>query len=214
MSQSEWQQVRTYIDHLGHRVVLEQYDTPDYEPDPNDIIPIQVYSLVPLDDDHENLRSYLMQSFFNEEVKPLFEIYSYSPPDNFACIEHNRIEIARRKQQHQSGVKDPLPLIPQFVRPDDYSSVGFCVLLRSHSYRLGYIEDSDAFAKLGEGPDLLYFNRFCSSTCVNMTQPESEDDESLLPEGFELAIQRVTDQTYIGQILMVDILASMSPNLD
>ncbi|KAJ5363041.1 hypothetical protein N7541_003885 [Penicillium brevicompactum] len=214
MSQSEWQQVRTYTDHLGHHVMLEQYVTPDYEPDPNDIIPIQVYSLVPLDDDHKSLRSYLMQSFFGEEVKPLFEIYSYSPPDNLACIEHNRIEIARRKQQHGSEIKDPLPLIPQFVRPDDYSSVGLCVLLRSHSYRLGYVEDSDAFAELGEGPDLLYFNRCFSSTCVNVTQPEPEDDESPLPEGFELAIQRVTDQTYIGQILMVDILTSMSHNPD
>ncbi|KAJ5334058.1 uncharacterized protein N7506_007841 [Penicillium brevicompactum] len=199
MSQSEWQQVRTYTDHLGHRVVLEQYVTPDYEPDTNDIIPIQVYSLVPLDDDHKNLRIYLMQSFFDEEVKPLFEIYSYSPPDNLACIEHNRIEIARRKQQHGSEIKDPLPLIPQFVCPDDYSSVGLCVLLRSHSYRLGYVEDSDAFAELGEGSDLLYFNRCFSSTCVNMTQPESEDDESPLLEGFELAIQCVTDQTYIDE---------------
>ena len=213
MSQSEWQQVRTYADHLGHRVVLEQYVTPDYEPDPDHIIPIQVYSLVPLDDDHKNLRRYLMQSFWDDEVKPLFEIYSYCPPDDFACIEHNRIEIARRKQQHRSGVENPLPLIPRFIRPDDYSTVGFCVLLRSHSYRLGYVEDSDELAKLGEGPDLLYFNRSFSSTrsYVDEAQRESEDDESLSSEGFELATQRVTDQIYIGQILMIDILNGVGP---
>jgi hypothetical protein len=213
MSQSEWQQVRTYVDHLGHRVVLEQYVTPDYEPDPNHIIPIQVYSLVPLDNDHDNLRRYLMQSFWNDEVKPLFEIYSYCPPNDFTCIEHNRIEIARRKQQYQSGVENPLPLIPQFIRPDDYSTVGFCVLLRSHSYRLGYVEDSDKLAKLGEGPDLLYFNRSYSSTCkyVDEVQRGSEDGESLSPEGFELAIQRVMDQIYVGQILMIDIFNGVSP---
>ena len=58
-----------------------------------------------------------MQSFMDEEVKPLFEIYSYCPPDAFACIEHNRMEIARRKQQHRSGVENPPPLIPKFTRP-------------------------------------------------------------------------------------------------
>ena len=32
--EDDWQQVRTYADHLGHRVVLEQYVEPDYPPDP------------------------------------------------------------------------------------------------------------------------------------------------------------------------------------
>lgn len=91
------QQVRTYADHLGHRVVLEQFVVPDNPLHPNDLLPIQVYSLVPLEDDHYQLRMYLMQSFFDEEVKPLFEIYPYCPPDALACIEHNRLEIARRK---------------------------------------------------------------------------------------------------------------------
>ena len=45
--ESGWQQVRTYADHLGHRVVLEQYVVPD--PEPDHLVPIQVYSLVPLD---------------------------------------------------------------------------------------------------------------------------------------------------------------------
>ncbi|KAJ5110622.1 hypothetical protein N7532_001157 [Penicillium argentinense] len=207
MPESCWQQVRTYADHLGHRVVLEQYVAPDYEPDPEHVIPIQVYSLVPLDDDHKNLRKYLMQSFWDDEVKPLFEIYSYCPPDAFACIEHNRIEIARRKQQHRSGVENPLPLIPRFTRPTDYSTVGFCVLLRSHSYRLGDVEDSNELAELGEGPDLLYFNRSFSSTRSDADKEQfpSEDDEILSTEAFELATERITDQIYVGQTLIVDI---------
>jgi hypothetical protein len=179
-------------------VVLEQFVEPDFTPDPSHLVPIQVYSLVPLDDDHEKLRGYLMQSFWNEEVKPLFEIYSYCPPGAFACIEHNRIEIARRKQQHRSGVENPPPLIPQFTRPSDYSTVGFCVLLRSHSYRLGYIEDWDELAKEGEGPDLLYFNRSFSST-------RSDVDEAQSPEAFELSTERVMCQIDIGQIIMIDI---------
>ncbi|KAJ5371702.1 hypothetical protein N7517_003708 [Penicillium concentricum] len=205
-----WQQVRTYPDHLGHRVVLEQFIEPGFSPDPDHLVSIQVYSLVHLDDDHEQLRNYLMQSFWHEEVKPLFEIYSYHPPDAFACIEHNRLEIARRKQQHQSGIENPLPLIPQFTRSDD-STVGFCVLLRSHSYRLGRIEDSDELAKLGEGPDLLYFNRSFSSTRsdVDETQRLSEH-ENLSPEAFELATDRVIDQSYIGQIIMLDIFNNVA----
>jgi hypothetical protein len=79
MPKKDWQQVRTYADHLGHRVVLEQCVGPDFFPDPDHLIPIQVYSLVALDDDHEQLRDYLMQSFWDDEVKPLFEIYSYCP---------------------------------------------------------------------------------------------------------------------------------------
>ncbi|KAJ6087107.1 hypothetical protein N7467_006021 [Penicillium canescens] len=120
----------------------------------------------------------------DQKVKPLFEIYLYCPPDAFACIEHNRIEITRRKQQHRLGVENPLPLIPRFTRPSDYSTVGFCVLLRSYSYRLGYVEDSDELAKLGEGPDLLYFNRSFSST------------RSVYPRATRIDI---------GQILMIGI---------
>lgn len=88
------------------------------------------------------------------------------------------------------------------------------MLLRSHSYRLGYIEDSDELAKLGEGPDLLYFNRSFSSTrsYVDDAQRESEDNESLSSEGFELATQRVTDQIYIGQIFIIDILYGVVPS--
>ncbi|CAG8356789.1 unnamed protein product [Penicillium salamii] len=211
MPQRGWQQVRTYADHLGHRVVLEQFVEPDYCPDPDHLIPIQVYGLVPLDDDHKQLREYLMQTFGTEEVKPLFEYYSYCPPDAFACIEHNRLEIARRKQQHRSGVENPPPLIPQFTHPSEYSTVGFCVLLRSHSYRLGFIGDSDEFAEAGEGPDFLYFSRSFSSTCSNVDETQrSSDYGGLSPEAFELATERIMDQTYVGQMIMIDIFNNVS----
>ncbi|KAJ5213531.1 hypothetical protein N7449_000700 [Penicillium cf. viridicatum] len=206
MSRS-WKQVRTYADHLGHTVVLEQYVNPEYEPEPSELVAFQVYSLVPLDDDHGELRDYLMQMFWNDEVKPLFEIYSYRPPDGFACIEHNRIEIARRKQQHQSGVENPLPLIPRFNRPYSSSNVGFCVLLRSHSYRVGNMQDSEEAEEIGEGPDLLYFNRTFSSTCteVDVAQHLREGQEELPSEAFEFVIERLMDQIYIGQLMILDI---------
>ncbi|KAF7519657.1 hypothetical protein PCG10_009823 [Penicillium crustosum] len=206
MSRS-WKQVRTYADHLGHPVVLEQYVNPEYEPEPSELVAFQVYSLVPLDDDHDKLRDYLMQIFWNNEVKPLFEIYSYRPPDGFACIEHNRIEIARRKQQHQSGVKNPLPLIPRFNRPYSSSNVGFCVLIRSHSYRVGNMQDSEEAEEIGEGPDLLYFNRTFSSTStkVDVAQNLREGQEELPAEAFEFVIERLMDQIYTGQLMVLDI---------
>ncbi|KAJ5744845.1 hypothetical protein N7533_009715 [Penicillium manginii] len=212
MPEGSWQRVRTYADHLGHPVVLEQYVSPDYEPEPDHIIPIQVYSLVPLDDDYEELRDYLMQTFWNDEVKPLFEIYSYRPPDGFACIEHNRVEVARRKQQHQAGVENPLPLIPQFNRSSQISNIGFCVLLRSHSYRVGHVHSSEEPAVIGEGPDLLYFNRLSSSTRsdVNVAQHSDEGDEEPPSEVLELTIERVMDQIYIGQIIVLDLFNNVS----
>ena len=203
MEESGWQQVRTYADHLGHRVVLEQYVVPD--PEPDHLVPIQVYSLVPLDDDHEQLREYLMQIFWSDEVVPMFEIYSYRPPDAFACIEHNRLEIARRKQQQRSGIENAPPLIPQFAgRPDKSIPIGFCVLIRSHSYRLGET-DEEELAEAGEGPDMLYFNRSFSSTRsdVDETQRSHEYGNSS-PEAFELATERVKNQNDLGEIVVLD----------
>ncbi|CAG7924826.1 unnamed protein product [Penicillium olsonii] len=207
MSDSEdgdWQQVRTYTDHIGHRVVLEQFVEPEFAPDDVHLVPFQVYSLVPLDDHHEQLREYLMQSFIDEELKPLFEIYSYCLPDTFACIEHNHWEIARRKQLHQSGVENASPLIPQFPRRSNGTLGGFCILIRSHSYRFG--QDEDGYTQAGEGPDLLFFNRSSSNMCndIDETQRISEVDNPT-SEAFELATQRVTKQYNIGQILMLDI---------
>ncbi|KAJ5504330.1 hypothetical protein N7463_007204 [Penicillium fimorum] len=177
MLESSWQQVRTYTDHLGHRVVLEQFVGPDdFSPDPDHLLPIQVYSLVPPDDDHKQLRQYLMQSFSDDEIKPLFEIYSYCPPDAFACIEHNRLEIARRKQQHRyrlGYVEDSDKFAEEGEGPD-----------------LLYFNRS--------------FSRTRSD--VDETQcPSCSEHEILSPEAFELATERVIKQIDIGQIIIIDI---------
>lgn len=215
-SDSDWQEVRHYFDHLGHPVVLEEYVESHNTRDPDHIIPIQVYSLVPLDPDHEALRDYLLQSFYDEEVLPLFEIYSYCPPDVFACIEHNRREIAHRKQQHQSGAPDLPPLIPQFYGIGQRTPAGRCILLRSHSYRLGYENDGDKLAEAGEAPDLVFFNRSFSSTRTHVDHSQrmpSEDhgpNDEVYPEAFELSIERVSDQTRMGIITLTDIVSYAS----
>ncbi|KAK1143010.1 hypothetical protein N8T08_007074 [Aspergillus melleus] len=103
-------EVEGHGDH-GHPVVLEQYVEPDWTPDLSHLEPIQIYSVEPLDPDHENLRDNLLHTLCNDEVLPLFGIYSYCPPDAFGCMEHNRREIAHRKQQHRSEASNPPPLI-------------------------------------------------------------------------------------------------------
>ncbi|KAL2813079.1 hypothetical protein BDW59DRAFT_154982 [Aspergillus cavernicola] len=209
---SKWQQVHHYSDHLGHPVVLEEYVEPDWDPEPTHQVPIQVYSTVLLDQDHDKLRDYLLNSFYNEEVLPLFEIYSYCPPDTFACIEHHKREIAYRKQQHQAGAPNPPPLIPQFS--GRYGSpIGCCVLLRSHSYHLGYIEDPDEYAEAGDSPDWLYFNRvFHTHSKIDQghhaPSVQLYNNNKLHLGGFELSILPVRNQREMGQIIMCDIFHS------
>lgn len=200
-----WQQVCHYKDHLGHPVVLEEYVRPHNEPDPEHLVPIQIYSLVPLDPDHEKLRDYLLGAFWDDEVMPLFEIYSYCPPDSFACIDHNRREIAFRKRQHRSGVENAPGLIPQFFRGifDNEPPIGRCVLLRSHSYHLDQ-HDEGASA---EGPDVLNFTRTFSSTRSDADDAQILDyppEESYL-ESFELSTERITLREYVDQLVVLDI---------
>ncbi|KAL5336629.1 hypothetical protein BJX70DRAFT_409813 [Aspergillus crustosus] len=204
---SGYTQIQHYSGHKGHPVVLEERIVPDWSPEPYQRVPIQVYSLAPLDPDHGKLRQYLIQGYQNE-VMPLFEIYSYCPSDAFDCIEHHRHEIAYRKQQHKQSA-DPSslpPLIPQYFR--GAIPLAFCVLIRSQSYRLGRNDDTDKLDEAGEGPDFLYFNRCLSSTRshVDQVQRGTYLSSGLDPEAFELSVERVDDQAQQGGIIMGDIL--------
>jgi hypothetical protein len=213
---SGWQQVQHYSDHRGNPVVLEQYVEPGFEPDPVHLVPIQVYSTVPLDENHEQLRLYLLNTFWDEEVKPLFEIYSYRPTDAYGCIDHNRREIAHRKQQHASGATNPPPLIPQFFDERYENPIGCCILLRSHSYRLGLVGDPDEYAAAGEAPDWVYFTRTFSSTRTSVdpvqrlpaADADPDDEDQLYPEAFESTIDHVRNQADIGQQIMQEIFGN------
>ncbi|KAL4902778.1 hypothetical protein BDW74DRAFT_180477 [Aspergillus multicolor] len=218
-SKTGWQQVRHYNDHLGLLVALEQYFESDWEPDASDLVPIQTYSLVPLDHDHEQLQHYLLQTSWNDEKIPLFEIYSYCPMDAFDCIEHNRREVAYRKGQSRSGASDAPPLIPLFFHAfRGKRPLGRVILLRSHSYRLGgEIEDS-SYAEAGQGPDFLDFTRSFSSTRpgVDVSQRKVSgfwSEEVLYSEAFELSVSRETDQKEIHQHVVSDVFYHAS-NVD
>ncbi|KAL3476932.1 hypothetical protein BJX99DRAFT_227192 [Aspergillus californicus] len=199
----EWQPVH-YSDHLGHPVVLEELISPGFEESALNRVPIPVYSTVPLDEDHSILREYLLNSFIDEEIIPLFEIYSYCPPDSFACIEYHRREIAYRKEQ--TGTPNAVPLIPQFSDGSMRSPIGLCILLRSHSYRLGWIEDPDEYEAAGDSPDWLFFSRAYQSH-VPSTEPGGKIELHL--GGFELSIRPVRNQRDIGPTIVCDIVTSV-----
>ncbi|KAL5360647.1 hypothetical protein BJX96DRAFT_175500 [Aspergillus floccosus] len=117
--------------------------------------------------------SKLMHSSMDEERKPLFEIYSYCPPNAFACIEHIRRDVAYRKQQHRS------------------------------SYRLGFVEDWDELPEAGEGLDLLYFNRSFASTRGDVDNAQRlSDSHNLSSDAIGLSMERVMCQIDIGQVIM------------
>jgi hypothetical protein len=65
---------------------------------------------------------------------------------------------------------------------------------------------------VGEGPDLLYFNRSFSSTRSDVDETQrSSEHENLSPEAFELATERVMNQIDIGQIIIIDIFNNAGP---
>ncbi|KAL2826937.1 hypothetical protein BJY01DRAFT_262162 [Aspergillus pseudoustus] len=148
----------------------------------------------------------------NPVVNPLFEIYLYTPTDAYDCIGHHRREIAYRTQQDFFGRNNPPPLlIPQFFEERYGITIWCCMLIRTHSYRLGYIEDGEEYAAAGEAPDWLYFTCTFSSTrgTVDPVQrlpsakadPDNDDDE-LNQEAFELTIDHIRNQAEIGQQIM------------
>ncbi|KAK2767729.1 hypothetical protein FQN54_003887 [Arachnomyces sp. PD_36] len=206
----QWHQRRNYPDHLGKSVVLEEYLEPGIDPEPTEQLAIQVYSTVSLDEDHTALRDYLLSTWSTEDPKPLFEIYSYCPSDAFDCIDHNRREIAYRKRQHVLlGTPSPAPLIPFHFHPWDEAPIGCCILLNSHSYRLGHTTEDNAYEAVGSGPDWLYFNRrfaHCFNTVAkdNQVSP-SQPRRELYPEGFEMETMHVRNQDAIGYHLMQNI---------
>ena len=208
----QWKQRRHYSDHLGNPVVLEEYIKPNEDPEPGDQLAIQVYSTVPLDEDHKALREYLLSSWATENPKPLFEIYSYYPSNAFACIEHHRREIAYRKLQHIIlGTPDPAPLIPLQFHAGYKSPIGCCILLNSHSYRLGYNTDDEAYEAAGQAPDWLYFNRTfgqCLATVDKASRISSAQPRELYPEAFEMEIMHVRCQDTIGNHLMLNIFGN------
>ena len=124
----------------------------------------QVYSTIPLDSDHEALCQYLAQEI-DFRPGPAFEIYA-PQPDAFACVEHQRREIAHRKRIRPG--EDFFPGIAK-VEPNEFDRLpkGFLLVITSDVYRAGF-QAHDHYEK-GTGPLLVTFNRsFPDKTVVDV----------------------------------------------
>ncbi|KUL81273.1 hypothetical protein ZTR_09648 [Talaromyces verruculosus] len=93
---------------------------------------LQVYSTLPLDSDHTALCEYLSREI-GSWPSMSFEIYS-PQPDVFACVEHQRREIAHRKNVSPGegffpGIAKAVPKLSTWLPQ------GLLVVITSHSYR-------------------------------------------------------------------------------
>jgi len=155
----------------------------------------QVYSTIPLDPDHEALCQYLAQEI-DFRPGPAFEVYA-PQPDAFACVEHQRREIAHRKRIRPG--EDFFPGIAK-VEPDEFDRLpqGFLLVITSDVYRAGFQAD-DHYEK-GTGPLLVTFNRsFPEKTVVDVRSwrttapPCSKDvdhEPNPCPERNEITVQK------------------------
>jgi hypothetical protein len=157
-SPHQWRQ-QQYSDHQGNPVVLgkvsrdQAFDALEL----NEKHRIQIYSKTPIQPaDFTDLYGYL---FPLSEASIFIEIYISNQADAFACVEHQRREIAHRKRLYtdsdQPSNSVP-PLIPTFnitgspSRSQPNYDTGVCILLTSDSYRAG--GDREKRDELGTGP--------------------------------------------------------------
>ncbi|CAI7568181.1 unnamed protein product, partial [Penicillium discolor] len=139
------------------------------------------------------------------------EIYSYSPPDALACVEHQQREITYRKCLHAQAEKssEVLPLLIPTLRgstQNDFGS-GLCILLISESYQAGF--DAEKRNDLGTGPLWITFNRKFPSDIPKLSMI-TRLGSSLLnydrfrkgqievsPETNETSVTLINDQEYV-----------------
>ncbi|KAJ6078655.1 hypothetical protein N7467_008408 [Penicillium canescens] len=95
----EWHQ-RQYLDHEGNPIILGKLSKAREfnEPEGNHQYRLQVYTKVPIQpDNYDSITAYL---FGITELGPFRKIYTSTQPNAFACVEHQRREIAYRKRLH------------------------------------------------------------------------------------------------------------------
>lgn len=166
----QWRQ-KEYRDHQGNPVILgkvsrdQSFDASEGK----EKYTIQVYSETPIQPgDFKSLYEYLSPSL---DFCIFIEIYTSTQKDAFACVEHQRREVAYRKRLYENpeeSSESRPPLIPTFspaIRsssghvsdPEPKYDTGACLLLTSDSYRAG--EGQKQRDKLGTSPLFINFSR-------------------------------------------------------
>lgn len=206
-SKPVWRQ-HNFVDHGGNQATSIRWSFEDSH-DPNEPsgfpFSFQVYSTLPLDGNLSKLVEYLGSDIFDEGFFPSWEIYA-EQPDVFSCVEHERREIAYRKEASQtpSAASDSpsLPLIPKVATdPHDPRRLGFLILITSDSYRGGSAPPNQIDPM---GPLWVSFERkYPYKTCVDTaSRLENDPDQArrllgipieeieVLPEKIEILAKR------------------------
>jgi hypothetical protein len=190
-------------------------DAPHEASEQESVFSFQIYSTQPLEGDIRNLVQYFGGDTISDGAsRPTWEIYDVQP-DVFACVDHQRREIAHRKQSSQTSTSSS-PLIPKVVRDpfSDHRRYGFLLLVDSESYR-----DGIPPSKLVDpsGPLWVHFDRWFpeKSTVDNLSRLEDEpsmaksvgvslEEIVVLPEKLEVVAQRIQNTS-----VMTNNLSSM-----
>ncbi|KAI7156262.1 hypothetical protein KC349_g6394 [Hortaea werneckii] len=172
---------RTFTDHAGNTAIRARWDTMD-KPIPDDfhanpLFCFQVYTTIPLDFHERSTKSTLtaksgtgsdLSGTALEEVldyvgcrsgwrrdSPGWEIYSIENAGALECVEHQRREIASRKERREDPGVNPVPKVAhwdclQSLNP----KLGFLIVVDSASFKHG-----DAMNRSGVGPQWVCFDR-------------------------------------------------------
>lgn len=167
----------------------------DFSPIPE--FAVQVYSTLPLDPDHTTLCEYLTRAI---DTWPMVSFEIYGPqPDVFACVEHQRREIAHRKNTIPGD--GFFPGIAKAAPTDrDRLLQGFLLVITSHSYRTGPLKSPQYEDETG--PYWVNFNRsFPPKAEVDVRSrlclvppigyvPSLVNEQDLYPEREEIVVKK------------------------
>jgi hypothetical protein len=157
-----WHQ-RQYLDHEGNIVILGKLsEAREFnEPEGYYQYRLQVYTKVPIQP--ENYDSVFAYLFGITELGPFLEIYTSTQPNAFACVEHQRLEIAHRKRLYMASGEQSDSQPPLIARglankgSQILEPTGSCIFLTSDSYLAGYRREGGN--ELGTAPFAIDFSR-------------------------------------------------------
>ncbi|KAI7365778.1 hypothetical protein KC354_g4643 [Hortaea werneckii] len=198
---------RTFTDHAGNTAIRARWSTMD-EPIPDDfhanpLFCFQVYTTIPLDfHEPSTKRTRTATSGAGcdfsgtalEEVldyvgchcgdgwrrdSPGWEIYSIENVGALECVEHQRREIASRKEQREDPGVNPVPKVAhwdclQTLNPKR----GFLIVVDSASFKHG-----DAMNRSGKGPQWVCFDRHTPTSMDWSVESRLEMDPDFLASG-------------------------------
>lgn len=193
-----WRQ-HNFVDHAGKQATCIRWlfeDPRDPSEPSGRSFSFQIYSTLPLDGNLSKLVQYIGSGIVRDGFFPSWEIYAQQP-DVFSSVEHQRREIALRKETSQTPTaasgSPSLPLIPKVAMdPYDPRRQGFLIVITSDSYRGG-----SALHKQVDptGPLWVFFDRKFPHKASVDTISGLENDPDQAQQLLGISIEEIRDLT-------------------